>query len=154
MVFMTMSFEEQVRAEFAEFIADGRLRVVDARFDPKSFGNASVTMAGGGILVRLVTDRADIYGDIARESQPDQWYPLQHAIAAIRGGEPSGGPFSVQGFSAELRQYWPHMVEAFGPGWDSTKGKIARAVEASNARFLEEAKRISARARRGRRGRK
>ena len=151
---MERSFEQRVREEFAEFIADGRLRVVDAQYDPQAFGNASVTMAGGGVLVRLVTDRGDIYGDIARESQPDQWYPLQHGIAAIRGGDPSEGPFSVQGFSAEIRQYWPKLEHAFGPGWDSTKRELERALEVSNARFLEEAKKITARGRRRRRDRK
>jgi hypothetical protein len=98
MVFVERSFEQDVRAEVADLIAYGRLRVVDTQCSPQAFGNASVTMAGGGVRVRLVTDRGDIYGDIARE--------------------------------------------------------IQRALEASNARFLEEAKRISARARRRRRDRK
>lgn len=102
-------------------------------------------------MLRLVSDRGDIYAEIAREVEPDQWLPLQHAIAAVSPGSPAEGPFSVAGFADEVRRSWSKLTIGLGPDWEATKPEIDRLLELSRARFLERGKEISARAGRKRR---
>jgi hypothetical protein len=147
---MRRSFEDEIRGAFQDLLADGRLSIIESRFDAQVFGNSLVTMRAPELDLRLVNDRGDVYGEVARAGQPGTWYPFQYVLAAIRGARPAEGPSSVSGFSEEVRRSWQDLVNAFrADRWDRTHRNIEDVQREATARFVERANEISERARRG-----
>jgi hypothetical protein len=58
------------------------------------FGDASVVVAAPTFRVRVTRDRGLVSVDISSHERPEDWYPLEWAVALIRGGPP-GPPGTI-----------------------------------------------------------
>lgn len=79
--------------------------------------------------MRFASDRGDVYGDVARQAQPSEWYPLDHAIAAIRRSQVPEEDAGLRSYARGVRETWTQWAEAFGsrgpPPRATSNGSIA-----------------------------
>jgi hypothetical protein len=71
------------------------------------------------------------------EKEPEEWYPLGRALLAAGGPTPADVPLGLRDSAALLSRYRPKFVEAFGPGWDTTKRELVRLRETAKASILK-----------------
>jgi len=64
-------------------IDDGRLRVVDERYSPKHFGNASLVLDGRRIRIHLESDRSQILASICALDDLQHWWDLRPLLRCI-----------------------------------------------------------------------
>jgi hypothetical protein len=76
-------FSRQVSAAFRDPIARNALRIESSDYSWLHMGNAYVILAGTTYRLRVERDRGDITADVAGNEEPDDWFPLQWAIAAV-----------------------------------------------------------------------
>jgi hypothetical protein len=137
---MDPTFDSRVREQFSRFLEDGRLDVVESRHYPEAFGDAFVTLEGCGVRVRVLLERGTLDVVIARQTAPDDWYSLEHAIAVVGGPEPHRYPLGLSEFADLLSQFWSPLVEGFGPRWPSMEEGLRHQEKLGQARLAERAK--------------
>lgn len=90
--------------------------MVVSRYDAAEFGNAVVTLAGGGIRVRLVRDRGSVVVDICSIDDPEQWSPLQRALKTFLGSSsPPEMVLTPTEAAMLVEQYYDDLKNAYSP---------------------------------------
>lgn len=108
------SLETEVRHLLGTMIQGGNLVVLEARHSPQAFGDALVTVAGRNVLVRIVRDRGQVFGQVADRRIPARFYPLRRALRAV-GSDLSREELSasVRDVAALITQHLRDLEDAF-----------------------------------------
>lgn len=121
----TSDFARLVREAFAALLDRGVVEFEASDYDPASFGNAFVVLAGVHFRLRLVRDRGEVFAQVAAVADPDHWYPLQRVVRAIGASPaPPERPSSVEELAALVTVH--HAELELGLAQDRFDGTRAR----------------------------
>src|SRR5580692_12311711 len=85
---------EEFRDAMQPLIANDSLRVVDERYYPRHFGNASLLLDGRRIRIHLESDRSQIHASICALDDPQHWWDLRPLLRYLLPQEAVGaGPW-------------------------------------------------------------
>jgi hypothetical protein len=88
--------------------------VVSERVEPGVFGNSLIVLRSSDLLVRLVSDRNQLFAEVASSNRPDDWIDLPRLSEFLPA--PLEWPFAL-GVAAEyVRTHFSRILDALGPG--------------------------------------
>lgn len=124
---MTMSpLRQEMTEKLPWLFADLQFRVVGDSYDPRTFGDCLVTLESDVIRLRFVKDRGQILIELRPLSEPSRWWNAVYILEAIRGERPVPH-FDLEGAASMLRDNFPALVSALGPGsLEETRREIER----------------------------
>jgi len=73
------TFRAEVDEAFAGLIDSGALRVESDEVGD-AFDNAAVVLSGEKLRIQLFRDRSQVFADVAAQSDPTEWLPLQAVL--------------------------------------------------------------------------
>jgi len=53
---------------------------------PKHFGNALVDFRSGGLCLRVIRDKSQVFVQVGSDSDPDNWFDIECVLELIRRG--------------------------------------------------------------------
>jgi hypothetical protein len=132
-------FFHEVEQAFQDLIAKSALVLESSRYEPESFGNAMVVLAGRNIRIRLVRDRGQAFAQAASNLHPEDWSPLQRVLEAV--GVSSARPEGLL-TPAQAAQMVEQHFDALDVGLGcseirKTRAKLAQLERIAADRFLE-----------------
>lgn len=119
----------------------GVLSVIQAAQDDTAFGNASVVLGGNAFRLRFIRDRDDMWVDVASELSPNQWFPLERALAVLGVSQISEGLLTPTQAEPLVKSHWAELERGLSAEkFDWTRAKLA---QVAGVRNQEAIKRIS-----------
>jgi hypothetical protein len=117
---------QQMTEKLPWLFEDLQFRVVKDFYDPRNFGDCLVTLESDVIRLQFALDRGQILVYLRPLSEPSRWWNIVHVLEAIRGQIPEPR-FDLEGKACMLRDNFPALVSALGPGsLDETRREIER----------------------------
>ena len=79
---MTTSLE-QLTSALQPFIGSGEFRIVEARHDADSFGNAILVAESQALRMKVVVDRSQVFAEIGGRRHEEMWFDLVLVLIAL-----------------------------------------------------------------------
>ncbi len=132
-------FLRRVQSAFGSLITHYGFRVVADSYNADNFGNAMVILEASNIRVRVLTDRGDVFVDVAGRLSPNDWHMLQRALQAITGRkDPSEGPLHLEEAAKLLDQNMALLDEGFtSECFANTKRRLDKLDALARSRLLQ-----------------
>ena len=108
-------------------------RILDYRYDSKSFGNCLVLLESPALRLRFIRDRGITTAELAARTDPETWYDAGLLLSFLNGGRPDP---AFEGLAVLLKQNWKELDEALGTKLSETKEWEMRRREETK-KFLE-----------------
>ena len=136
-------FLQSVTEAFRSMLSRGLLNVESSDYDAEAFGNASVTLAGQNLRIRIVRDRGDILAEAASRLRPEDWYPLQRVILAVGvSPAPAEGLLTPQQAAEIVERHFPDLDRGLASGhFDHTRTALAELERFAMKRLMDRVKR-------------
>lgn len=116
------------------------MRVVDGE-QFTSFDNASVTLAGPGIRLRIVRERSQVFADFGPPSEPQTWYDSAVVMDFLglsnnAGFHDTNEESMLTGLASFMRSFHPHLQEAFSERCLPTTKTRLEALKAARSKKM------------------
>jgi len=129
-----LTMEDEVRETVPFLQQELNLEIVDARFEPASFGNSYVTLASPEFVVRFVRDRGSFLVDIASTQDPKTWWTLREVGELIMRRE-IAYLADLMAAGNFIREHVLALKETLGPGYPASKVELVKRAAARASEF-------------------
>ena len=127
---------------FAFWLSANGFQLVESFYDEKHFGNELLVYKAKDILMRVTTDRGDIYIEVSSISSPDEWFALNHLFELLGYKEEffyADQVSPMRGFVNALNKDYPRLKRLLDPSFlTETQKKINELERAKEERFIKE----------------
>ncbi|MGD0436992.1 MAG: hypothetical protein ABSB86_11045 [Bryobacteraceae bacterium] len=101
------------------------LRFVEDLYLSEHAGDSYVTLQSGGLLVRFVRDRGQVWVEVAPVTAPTSWLPVTFVLEALQGKSPQV-QFNLLAAASLLRDHFSELEQALGPRLSETQREMER----------------------------
>jgi hypothetical protein len=131
------SMENEVQETVPFLVRELNLEIVDARYEPASFGNSYVTLADVNFLVRFVRDRGEFRVDIASTQDRQKWWNLKE-VGELIIKEEMAYPADLMAAGRFIREHIFALKETLGPGYPMSKVELVKREDEKWERYYRE----------------
>ena len=131
------SMENEVLQTVPFLVHELNLEIVDARYEPASFGNSYVTLADMNFLVQFVRDRGEFRVDIASTQDPQKWWNLKE-VGELFIEEEMAHPADLMAAGSFIREHILALKEVLGPGYSVSKVTLVKRENEKWSSFIRE----------------
>ena len=72
-----------LKSTIGPLVQAGRVTIIEDKYDPKHFGNALSVAASPTVLIRLISDRGQLFADVGSASGPRQWFDVRSVLGLL-----------------------------------------------------------------------